>query len=123
VLCEEIAANLKFWPETARPGDRLIDNAHKRNPERLGLDLSKLRAALGDQFESVFEALIAELCADDFVSQGSAIARTSHRPVLPAGLEPIERRIAKSLSHKPFDPLPRRESTGSTRAVCSPLFD
>ena len=116
VLCEEIAANLKFWQKLRGQAIGLIDNAHKRNPERLGLDLSKLRAALGDQFENVFEALIAELCADDFVRKGSAIARTSHRPVLPAGLEPIERRIRESLSHKPFDPLPRREIEPDRRA-------
>jgi selenocysteine-specific elongation factor len=116
VLCEEIAANLKFWQKLRGQAIGLIDNAHKRNPERLGLDLSKLRAALGDQFENVFEALIAELCADDFVRKGSAMARTSHRPVLPADLEPIERRIRESLSHKPFDPLPRREIEPDRRA-------
>ncbi len=116
VLCEEIAANLKFWQKLRGQAIGLIDNAHKTNPERLGLDLSKLRAALGDQFENVFEALIAELCADDFVRKGSAMARTSHRPVLPADLEPIERRIRESLSHKPFDPLPRREIEPDRRA-------
>src|SRR5437773_3324389 len=116
VLCEEIAANLKFWQKLRGLAIGLIDNAHKTNPERLGLDLSKLRAALGDQFENVFEPLIAELCADDFVRKGSAMARISHRPVLPADLEPIERRIRESLSHKPFDPLPRREIEPDRRA-------
>jgi selenocysteine-specific elongation factor len=87
----------------------LIDNAHKQNLERLGLDLNELRAALRDQPKEVFEALIAELCADDFVRKGSAIARTSHRPVLPAELRPAERKIREALSQKPFDPPPRRE--------------
>jgi selenocysteine-specific elongation factor len=116
VLCEEIAVDLAFWHKLRGWAIGLIDNAHKRNPERLGLDLSELRAALGDQFENVFEALIVELCADDFVRNGSAIARTSHRPVLPADLEPVERKIRESLSHKPFDPLPRREIEPDQRA-------
>jgi selenocysteine-specific elongation factor len=116
VLCEEIAADLEFWQKRRSQAIELIDNAHKRNPERVGLDLNELRAALRDQSENVFEALIAKLCADDFVRKGPAIARTSHRPVLPADLEPIERRIRESLSHKPFDPLPRREIEPDRRA-------
>jgi selenocysteine-specific elongation factor len=109
VLSEEGAADGEFWEKLRNRAIGLIDNAHEQNPERLGVDLNELRAALRDQPESLFEALIAELCADDFVRKGSAIARTSHRPVLPADLEPVERRIRESLSHKPFDPLPRRE--------------
>jgi selenocysteine-specific elongation factor len=109
VLCEEIAADLEFWQKLRNQAIALIDNAHKQNPERLGLDLNNLRAVLRDQSGNVFEALIAELCADDFVRKGSAIARTSHRPVLPADLEPVERRIREALLRKPFDPPPRRE--------------
>ena len=109
VLCDQAAADGEFWKNLRNQAIGLIDNAHKENPERLGLDLNELRAALRDQPKEVFEALIAELCAADFVRKGSAIARTSHRPVLPADLEPVERRIRESLSHKPFDPPPRRE--------------
>jgi len=109
VRCEEIVADAGSWQKLRSQAIAFIDNAHKRNPERLGLDLNELRAALRDLPKEVFEALIAELCAADFVRKGSAIARTSHRPVLPAELEPAERRIRESLSHKPFDPPPRRE--------------
>ena len=109
VLCEEIVADAGSWQKLRSQAIAFIDNAHKENPERLGLDLNELRAALRDLPKEVFEALIAELCAADFVRKGSAIARTSHRPVLPAELEPVERRIRESLSHKPFDPPPRRE--------------
>jgi selenocysteine-specific elongation factor len=109
VLCEEIVADAGSWQKLRSQAIAFIDNAHKENPERLGLDLNELRAALRDLPKEVFEALIAELCAADFVRKGSAIARTSHRPVLPADLEPVERRIRESLSHKPFDPPPRRE--------------
>jgi selenocysteine-specific elongation factor len=109
VLCQEIVADAGSWQKLRTQAIAFIDNAHKENPERLGLDLNELRAALRDLPKEVFEALIAELCAADFVRKGSAIARTSHRPVLPADLEPVERRIRESLSHKPFDPPPRRE--------------
>jgi len=109
VLCEEIVADAGSWQKLRSQAIAFIDNAHKENPERLGLDLNELRAALRDLPKEVFEALIAELCAADFVRKGSAIARTSHRPMLPADLEPVERRIRESLSHKPFDPPPRRE--------------
>src|SRR6202008_3351334 len=58
---------------------------------------------------NVFETLLAELCTNDFVRKGSAIARTSHQSVLPSRLHPAERKIRAALSQKPFDPPPRRE--------------
>jgi selenocysteine-specific elongation factor len=116
VLSEEAAADGEFWQKLRNRAIGLIDNAHKQNPERLGVDLNELRAALRDHPESLFEALIAELCADDFIRKGSAIARTSHRPVLPTDLQPVERKIRKALSYKPFDPLPRREIESDQRA-------
>jgi selenocysteine-specific elongation factor len=109
VLFEEVAAAGEFWQTLRNQAIALIDNAHKQNPERLGLDLSELRSVLRDQPENVLEALIAELCADDFVRKGSAMARTSHQPVLPARLQPAEGKIRAALLQKPFDPPPRRE--------------
>ena len=87
----------------------MIDAAHKRSPERTGLDLNELRATLRDQPPEVFEALIADLCADNFARKGSAIARITHRPALPVELQPVERKICEALAKKPFDPPPRRE--------------
>jgi selenocysteine-specific elongation factor len=109
VLCEDIAAARDFWQEMRREAITLIDDAHKQNPERTGLDLNELRTAFRDQPQNVFDALIAELCTDDFVRQGSAIARTSHRPLLPTELRPVETRVRQALSQKPFDPPSRRE--------------
>jgi selenocysteine-specific elongation factor len=109
VLFEEVAAAGEFWQTLRNQAIALIDNAHKQNPERPGLDLNELRSVLRDQPENVFEALIAELCADDFVRKGSAIARTSHQPVLPARLQPAEGKVRAALLQKPFDPPPRRE--------------
>ncbi len=109
VLFEEIAADGHFWQMLRTQAIALIDSAHKHNPERPGLDLSELRSVLRDQPENVFEALLADLCGGDFVRKGSAIARTSHQPALPARLQPVERKIREALSRKPFDPPPRRE--------------
>jgi selenocysteine-specific elongation factor len=109
VLCSEIVTDRTTWQQLRERATSLIDEAHKGNPERAGLDLNKLRSTLPIQESNVFEALIADLCVKDFVRKGSAIARISHRPLLPAELQPVERKIREALSGKPFDPPPRRE--------------
>jgi selenocysteine-specific elongation factor len=109
VFLQEIVADREFWQTLRNQAIALIDNAHKQNSERPGLDLSALRSVLRNQPENVFEALVAELCADDFVRKGSAIARTFHRPLLSAELRPLETKICQALSQKPFDPPSRRE--------------
>jgi selenocysteine-specific elongation factor len=109
VLWSEIVTHRKTWQRLRERATSLIDEAHKGNPERAGLDLNELRSTLRVQESNVFEALIADLCVKDFVRKGSAIARISHRPLLPAELQAVERKIREALSGKPFDPPPRRE--------------
>ena len=109
VLCGEIVTDRNAWQQLREQAASLIDEAHKGNPERAGVDLNELRSALHVQESNVFEALIADLCVKDFVRKGPAIARTSHRPLLPAELQAVERKIREALSGRPFDPPPRRE--------------
>jgi selenocysteine-specific elongation factor len=109
VLCSEIVTDRKTWQPLRQRATSLIDEAHKGNPERAGLDLNELRSTLRVQESNVFEALIADLCVKDFVRKGSAIARISHRPILPAELQAVERKIREALSGRPFDPPPRRQ--------------
>jgi len=109
VIHDGIAANTKTWQALRDRASGLIDDAHRRNSERVGLDLNELRTALRDQPGDVFEALIADLCSDNFVRKGSAIARTSHRPTLPDELQLAAKGIREALSEKPFDPPPRKE--------------
>ena len=109
IVRDEIAAEDAFWQNLRNEAIHFIDHAHKRNPERAGLDLNDLRAALHNQPEDVFAALVSDLCATDFVRKGSAIARSSHRLELPARLRPVEMQIRESLSQKRFDPSPRRK--------------
>lgn len=109
VVHGEIMADAEFWRNLRSRAISLIDVAHQRNPDRTGLDLNDLRAALRDQPPDIFEALIADLCADDFVRKGSAISRIAHRPALPAELQTVEKKIREALGQKPFDPPSRRE--------------
>jgi selenocysteine-specific elongation factor len=109
VVRNGIVANSQAWEALRSRASLLIDDVHKRNPERVGLDLSTLRRALRDQSPAVFETLIADLCASDFTRKESAIARISHRPALPDELQLAAIRIREALSQKPFDPPARRE--------------
>ena len=109
VIHQEIAADAQAWQTLRGRAIALIHDGHKRNPERAGLDLNKLRTALRDESSDVFEALISDLCAADFARRGSAIARVSHRPVLPANLHPVAMKIRAALAEKPFDPPSRKD--------------
>ncbi len=109
VVHGKIAANTRSWQALRDRATLLIDNALSKNPERIGFDLSQLRVALRDQAGHVFEALIEDMCSDDFVRRESMIARRSHQPVLPAALRPAAAKIREALSKKPFDPPTRRE--------------
>ena len=91
---------------------RLIDDALSKNPERVGYNLSDLRAALRDKATDVFEALMTDLYSSDFIQKESTITRRSHRPALPGNLHPFAEKIHECLSTKPFDPPPRRELEG-----------
>ena len=109
IIRGDIATDAQTWQTLRARIVAFIDNAHKKNPERAGLDLKELRTALRDQPPEAFEALISDLCLDDFVRKGSAIARCSHRPALPPDLELAATKIREALSKKPFDPLSRKE--------------
>jgi selenocysteine-specific elongation factor len=109
VIHEKIAANPSRWQALRDRASHLIDNALSRNPERVGYNLSDLRAALRDKSTDLFEALIADMCSGAFARRESTIARRSHRPALPAKLQPVATKIQEALRQKPFDPPPRRE--------------
>ena len=109
VIHGKIAANPSNWQTLRDSATRLIDNALSKNPERIGYNLSDLRAALRDKSTDVFEALIADMCSHDFIRKESTIARRLHQPGLPAKLEPVAAKIREVMCRTPFDPPPRRE--------------
>jgi selenocysteine-specific elongation factor len=109
VIHQEIASEARTWQTLRAWAIALIDDTHKRNPERAGLDLNELRRAWRDRSLGVFDALISDLCSADFVRKGSAIARASHRRTLSVELSLTGARIRETLSTKPFDPPARKE--------------
>lgn len=117
VIRDEIAVGFKAWQDIRRETIALIDDAHSRNPDRVGLDLSELRTKLGKHpDEKLFNALISDLCVADFSRVGSAVARTIHTPTLPVGLQSAAARIRTALSQQPFDPPARKEIETDSQA-------
>ena len=108
ILCQHIAADCKFWRKLRAQASGLIDESHSQSPSRAGVELSELRSALRIQEPEVLESLVADLCDGHFARKGSVIARSSHRPALPAQLQAVEKRIREALSKKPFDPPSRK---------------
>jgi selenocysteine-specific elongation factor len=109
VLHQGIVANGELWQGLRAQAAACIDEAHKKNPERAGVELAELRAMLPLQEPGVFDALVADLCAAGFSRKGSVIARAAHRQALPVALQPIAQKIREALAQKPFDPPARRE--------------
>jgi len=109
VLRGDIAADVEAWRTLSRRATALIDNAHEQHPEQRGLELVELRAALRDQSDDVFGALISDLCANGFTRERSTIARRSHRAKLPGQIQSAAENIRAALSVKPFDPPARKE--------------
>jgi selenocysteine-specific elongation factor len=119
IMRQDIAADSEFWRKLRAQAIGLIDEAHKKFPERTGIDLSELRSALRIQEPELFESLVAGLSEGDFVRKGSVIARASHRPTLPVHVQPVEKRIRETLTAQPFDPPSRKmiESDPQARQV------
>jgi selenocysteine-specific elongation factor len=125
IVSQHIAADCEFWQKLRAQAIGLIDATHKESPERAGTDLVELRAALRIQEPEMLESLVADLCEDNFVRKGSVIARTSHRPTLPAHVQPVEKRIREALTGTPFDPPSRKaiESDPQARQVVRFLIE
>jgi selenocysteine-specific elongation factor len=109
VVHDKITANATAWQSLRNRAARLVEDALVKNPERVGYELSQLRATLRDKSTDVFEALIVDMCSHGFVRKQSTITRQSHRPALPVDVEAIATKIHEALRKKPFDPPPRRE--------------
>ncbi len=108
VLAGDIVASASYWQNLANRAAALIDRAHEKNPERRGVDLSELRAALEIDSDKIFSAVISELTRNGFVRFENQIARASHRPSLPLELLSVAENIRAALSAKRFDPPDRK---------------
>ena len=116
VIRGEFAVFPGAWEKSRSRAIEMIGTAHQRTPERAGVDLNELRNSLRDLNAGMFEALMADLCASDFVRTGSAIARANHRAALPAELQAMAEKIRTALAWKPFDPPGRREIERDSQA-------
>jgi len=108
-LCENVGAKMLVWLDLRERAARLIDAGHRTHPERRGLELSELRAALNSISPTVFDTLMVDLCRSDFVRTGSTIARRSHRASLPPDLKAAADKVRAALAAKPFDPPSRKD--------------
>ncbi len=88
-----------------------IDRQHRAHPEQMGLSLTDLRTTLKAELqdEGLFDTLVEDLYASDFVRDGAAIRRATHRPALPSQLQVAGAKLRSTLAAKPFDPPSRKE--------------
>jgi selenocysteine-specific elongation factor len=106
ILRNGIAIEPGRWQKLRADAIKLIDDAHKRKPDRAGLDLSELNSVFPLEFVS---AIVTDLCTNGFVRRGSAIARAHHHPALPISLRSAEKDVREALTERRFDPPARKE--------------
>jgi selenocysteine-specific elongation factor len=107
----DLVFDAKWWTDFCARAISEIEKEHSAHPNRVGLELSRLRSVLGAEIPlpEVFDALISELGRNGFVRSGETIQRATHRPTLPDSLHPTGSRIRAVLAAKPFDPPSRKE--------------
>ena len=107
----DYAVDLARWNDLRSRATNLIDAWHSTQPERSGMLLTDLRANVQAELpvDNMFDALIEDLCALDFVRTGTAIRRSAHRPTLPAHLQAAGTKLRGALVLKPLDPPSRKE--------------
>ena len=115
IIAGDIVADASHWKPLTRAATELIDEAHRSHPERSGIELERLRAAL-NRPDTIFEALVADLTRGDFVRKASLIARRSHKAALSSDAEDLANEILKALATKPFDPPPAKQIAPDRKA-------
>jgi selenocysteine-specific elongation factor len=122
VLAGDFIVDAARWQALRRRAVEAIDARHRVHPEQSGLPLTDLRAALSGELPvaELFDAVIVDLCAKEFVRIGTAIRRASHLPVLPPQLQAAGAKIRTMLAAKPLDPPSRKDlapDVGSQQAL------
>jgi len=109
VLAGDMVADASYWHDLINRAATLIDQAHKKSPERRGVDQSELRTNLETESDKLFNAVISELTRNGFVRFENQIARVSQRPSLPLALLSATENIRAALSASRFDPPDSKE--------------
>ena len=115
VRCESIAAEPGAWQRLRDRAIELIDLTHARKPHLPGLDLNDFRSSFPELTSAILEALLVDLCRENFRREGQSLARRTHRTALPPPLLPAAAKIRASLSAKSIDP-PARKIIASDQA-------
>ncbi len=109
VACGAFVADADWWQALRDRAVEAIEAEHRTHPERPGLDLARLRAHLALTGAELENALVTDLCRQDFSCAQGTIKRWSHRPSLPAALQGAGEKIRAALAARPFDPPSRKE--------------
>lgn len=112
-------SDASWWQALMQHSAEAIDTEHAAHPQRTGLPLADLRSAIAPHIPrdvDIFDDLIAALRKDGFTQTNAAIARSAHRPALPAHLQASAEQIRVMLSRQAFDPPSRKQLTPDSRA-------
>ncbi len=111
MVAGEMVIEAALWKKVRQHAVDAIDARHRAHAEQLGLPLTDLRAALELKapVAEIFDAIVADLCAQGFARSGNAIRRAAHRPALSPQLQSASARIRAMLAAKPFDPPSRKD--------------
>ncbi|HYR22732.1 MAG TPA: selenocysteine-specific translation elongation factor [Chthoniobacterales bacterium] len=108
-LHDTVGAKMRVWLDLRKRAANVVDAAHRTHPERRGIELNQLRTEMSPLSPAAFDALMDDLCRDEFVRSGSTIARKSHRANLPPELKSAADRVHETLAVKPLDPPSRKD--------------
>ncbi len=126
VTAGPFAVDAERWAAVVAKLAAAVDAEHRARPEHVGLPLADLRSAAGEVDPGLIEPLIAALLdGRSFVRRGPTVARSTHRPALPAHLAAAGARVRADLSAKPLEP-PNRTvlaATPTDRAALQFLID
>ncbi|MEO7167843.1 MAG: SelB C-terminal domain-containing protein, partial [Chthoniobacterales bacterium] len=109
VVSGAFVADAGWWKALRDGAIEAIDAEHRAHPERSGLELARLRAHLTLSEAELENALVADLCQQDFSCAQGTIKRQGHLPSLPAALKGAGEKIRTALGARPFDPPSRKE--------------
>ncbi len=119
----KIAADIGVWQELRDRVLAFVQAEHQTYPERVGMELSDLRAKLPGLSQEAFDALLVDLACKDIARVGSAIALRTHSPALPPALKNAAQEIVASLSVKPFDPPNQKQDDPESRKAMKFLIE
>jgi selenocysteine-specific elongation factor len=112
----EFAIDAPWWRAAISKAVTMVDAEHKTHPDRVGLNLMRLRKMLALDSQQVFDALLADLAMEGIARVGDVVRRSSHHASLPPALQEIANDIRTALAVKSFDPPSRRELTTTAEA-------